>query len=77
MQWISLSTIYYTTLTEVTYLAISFVDVLISLLVHDHVITRALQQLLLRLPPAGHRHGCQDSAHHPVLGHTQRQTGRS
>lgn len=44
-------------------------------MVHDHVLAGTLQQLLLRLPLAGHRHGGQNSAHHPVLGHAQRQTG--
>lgn len=50
------------------------VDFLIPLLVHDHVSAGTLQQLLLRLPLAGHRHGGQNSAHHLVLGHAQRQT---
>lgn len=44
-------------------------------LVHHHVHLRTLQQLLLCCAPAGHRHGLQDAAHHPLLRHSQRQTG--
>lgn len=43
--------------------------------VHGHVLARSLQQLLLRLSPAGHRHGRQNLAHHPVLRDTQWQAG--
>lgn len=60
-----------------TILPESLIDVPIPLLVHDYVLAGTLQQLLLRLPLAGYRHGGQNSAHHPVLGHAQRQTGES
>lgn len=53
-----------------------FADLPVSLLVHHHVSAWALQQLLLRLPLAGYCNGREDSAHHPVLRHTQRQTGK-
>lgn len=43
--------------------------------VHHHVHPRPLQQLLLCRSPAGHRHGLQNPSHHPLLCHTQRQTG--
>lgn len=43
--------------------------------VHHHVHPRPLQQLLLRCPPAGHRHGLQDPTHHPLVRHAQRQAG--
>lgn len=58
-------------------LSLSLADLPVSLLVHNHVLTGPLQQLLLRLPPAGHRHGRQDAAHHPVVRHAQRQAGKS
>lgn len=43
--------------------------------VHHHVHPGPLQQLLLRRTSSGHRHGLQDPPHHPVLRHTQWQTG--
>lgn len=44
-------------------------------LVYGNVLARSLQQLFLRLSPAGHRYGCQNAAYHPVFRHTQRQAG--
>ncbi len=44
-------------------------------LVHVNVSARTLQQLLLCRSSSGHRHGCQNPAHHPVLCYSQRQTG--
>lgn len=56
---------------------IFFVDVPLPGVVHSDVTARTLQQLFLCLSPAGHCHGCEDAAHHPVLRHAQRQTGNS
>lgn len=52
-------------------------DVPLPGVVHGDVTARTLQQLLLRVSPAGHRHGREDTAHHPVLRHAQRQTGNT
>lgn len=52
-------------------------DVPLPGVVHGDVTAGALQQLLLCLSFAGHRHGREDAAHHPVLRHAQRQTGNS
>lgn len=48
----------------------------LSLLVHGDVHAWPLQQLLLRLPSSGHRHGRQDLKDHPVFCHPQWQTGQ-
>lgn len=44
-------------------------------LVHVHVSTGTLQQLLLRRPSAGHRHGRENPAHYSVFCYPQWQTG--
>lgn len=49
----------------------------VSDLVHHHVHLRTLQQLLLRRPYAGHRHGLQDRPHHPVFRYPQWKAGAS
>ena len=65
------------TLTSLFSFYFSYLSAVLPLpsVVYDHVYSRTLQQLLLRCPPIGHRHGVQDAPHHPVLCHTQRQTG--